>query len=193
MTQLLKEIIKKNIKVDGKDLHLLDDYFKPKKIAKGSFLLKEGEVFHAAVFVQNGLFRTFVIDENGTEHIVQFATQGMWTGDLASFISGKPSKFYTEALEESEILTITKNEWENLLQKAPFYLDFHRKLLEKGLFSLQERLLESYSVDARKKYLNLIHTFPDIIQRVPLYMIASYLGMSRETLSRVRKHLTDKK
>ena len=193
MTQLLKEKIKKYVSVEDKDLKLIDDYFKSKAIAKGTYILKSGEVFHSAAFVQNGLFRTFIIDENGAEHIIQFASQGLWTGDLASFISRKPSKFYTEALEDAEILTITKEDWEKLLQKAPFYLDFHRKLLEKGLFSLQERLLESYSVDATKKYLNLIQTFPDILQRVPQYMIASYLGMSRETLSRVRKHLSDKK
>jgi len=193
MTQLLKEIIRKYVRVEDKDLNLIDEYFNSKKIAKGLHLLRDGEVFHSAAFVQNGLFRTFVIDENGTEHIVQFATKGMWTGDLASFISGRQSKFYTEALDNSEILTITKGDWEMLLQKAPFYLDFHRKLLEKGLFDLQERLLESYSVDATKKYLNLIQTYPDIIQRVPQYMIASYLGMSRETLSRVRKHLSSNK
>lgn len=75
------------------------------------------------------------------------------------------------------------------MEEAPFYLDYHRKLLERSLIATQDRLLESYSVDAMKKYLKLLKTLPDILQQVPQYMIASYLGMSRETLSRIRRQL----
>lgn len=121
---------------------------------------------------------------------MQFAFPGWWTGDLGSFISGETTKFFVEALENSEALTISKKSWDELLDKAPFYLDYHRKLLERGLVATQNRLLEAYSTDATKKYLHLIESFPDILQRVPLYMIASYLGMSRETLSRVRSQLS---
>lgn len=190
---LLKEVIKKYVNAADKDLALLDTYFKIKLIPKTAYLHKNGEVFHNAAFVQKGLFRTFIIDDDGVEHTLQFASRGWWAGDLGSFISGMPSKFFAEALEDSEILTIEKSNWDSLLKEAPFYLDYHRRLLEKGLIATQNRLLESYSTNASQKYIKLLKTFPDILQRVPHYMIASYLGMSRETLSRVRKQLATEK
>lgn len=189
MTELLCEKIKEYVALKDKDIALLDTYFKSDKIKKGSFLHRDGEITQYATFVQKGLFRTFIIDEQGVEHILQFAMSGWWTGDLASFISRKPSRFNVEALEDSDILFISKKSWDSLLEEVPFYLDYHRKLLERSLIATQERLLESYSVDAKKKYLHFLKTYPDVLQRVPQYMVASYLGMSRETLSRVRRQL----
>ena len=189
MTELLRHKIKEYVIVEEKDLALLDDYFQYKKLQKGDYLHHEGDLIHDASFVESGLFRTYIIDEQGVEHILQFAMAGWWTGDLGSFITGKPTTFYVEALEDSEVLRISKESWNILLERAPFYVDYHRRLLERGLVATQNRLLEAYSVDAKKKYLHLLNTFPDILQRVPQYMIASYLGMSRETLSRVRKQL----
>ncbi len=189
MTELLFEKIKEYVRVEDGDIVLLNAYFKFEKVKKGAFLNRDGEVAQYATFVQKGLFRTFIIDERGTEHILQFSMAGWWTGDLASFISRKPSRFYVEALKDSEILIISKESWDSLMEEAPFYLDYHRKLLERSLIATQDRLLESYSVDAMKKYLKLLKTLPDILQQVPQYMIASYLGMSRETLSRIRRQL----
>lgn len=193
MTQLLKKKIKELIPVDDKELPIIDDFFKYKTLDKGDFLFRDGDAVNHATFVNSGLFRTYIIDEHGTEHILQFALPGWWTGDLGSFISGTITKFNVEALENSEVLIISKESWNELLDQAPFYLDYHRKLLERGLVATQNRLLETFSTDASHKYQQLLETFPDILQRVPQYMIASYLGMSRETLSRVRKHLLEKK
>ncbi len=193
MTHLLKEKIKELIAVDDEALPLIDNFFKYKTLAKGDFLYRDGDTVNYASFVNTGLFRTYIIDELGTEHILQFALPGWWTGDLGSFISGTTTKFYVEALENSEVLIISKESWDELLGSAPFYLDYHRKLLERALVATQNRLLETFSTDASHKYQQLLESFPDILQRVPQYMIASYLGMSRETLSRVRKHLFEKK
>lgn len=193
MNELLFQKMREYVNLEDKDELLLNNYFQYKAVAKGVFLFKEGDAVRNAAFVKSGLFRSYIIDEQGTEHILQFALPGWWTGDLGSFISGTTTKFYVEALESSEILTITKDSWDELLDKAPFYLDYHRKLLERGLVSTQNRLLESFSTDAAKKYRQLIKSFPDILQRVPLYMIASYLGMSRETLSRVRSQILNRK
>jgi len=190
--ELLYEKIKEYVTAEDQDLNLIDAYFQHQKIKKGTLLNKDGEVTRHAIFVVKGLFRTFIIDEQGVEHILQFSMPGWWTGNLASLLSGKPSRFFVEALEDAEILIISKDAWNSLLEKAPFYLDYHRKLVERSLIATQDRLLEAYSVDARKKYLHLLETFPDILQRVPQYMIASYLGMSRETLSRVRRQLARK-
>jgi len=193
MIELLCTKIKEYVEPNFEDFEILKEYFQLMKLNKGDFIIKEGNNVNLAVFVNSGLFRTYIIDEQGVEHILQFALPGWWTGDLGSFLSGESTRFYVEALEYSEVLAISKISWDELLKKAPFYLDYHRKLLEKGLVSTQNRLLETYSTDAAKKYLNLIETFPDILHRVPQYMIASYLGMSRETLSRIRSHLNNKK
>ncbi|MBS1783649.1 MAG: Crp/Fnr family transcriptional regulator [Bacteroidetes bacterium] len=193
MNDLLFQKIKEYVELQEEDIELLDHYFECKAIQKGEVIYQEGDVVKNAFFVKSGLFRTYIIDEQGVEHILQFALPGWWTGDLGSFISGSSTKFFVETLEDSEVLTIKKSDWDNLLKEAPFYLDYHRKLLEQGLIATQNRLLEAYSTDATKKYLHLLETFPDILQRVPQYMIASYLGMSRETLSRVRRQLSNKK
>lgn len=193
MSDLLFQKIREYVKLEDEDILLLEKYFQFKMLDKGDYLFKDGDAVNHATFVNSGLFRTYIIDEHGTEHILQFALPGWWTGDLGSFISGATTKFYVEALENSEVLTITKKSWDELLDKAPFYLDYHRKLLERGLVSTQNRLLETFSTDASHKYRQLMETFPDILQRVPLYMIASYLGMSRETLSRVRNQMVNKK
>lgn len=193
MSDFFYKQISEHIDLKEKDIDLLNAFFQSKKILKGSYLLREGEICRNAFFVLEGLFRTFIIDEHGNEHILQFSMRGWWAGDLASFITNEPSKFNVEALEDSEILWISKSSWEILLEKIPQYVDYHRKLLEKGLFVTQNRLIESFSVDAKIKYQNLIKTFPDIFTRVPQYMIASYLGMSRETLSRVRSQLAAQK
>lgn len=193
MTELLIKKIREYVIADEQDIAVLDALFVAGTIEKGAFLHRDGDIVQHAVFVEKGLFRTFIIDEQGVEHILQFAMEGWWTGDLASFITGKASRFYIEALEDSEILRISKASWGTLLEKAPFFLDYHRKLVERSLIATQERLLESYSVDARQKYIRLLQSFPDILQRVPQYMIASYLGMSRETLSRVRSQIASEK
>ncbi|HOJ08188.1 MAG: Crp/Fnr family transcriptional regulator [Ignavibacteriota bacterium] len=193
MSDLLIQKIKEYVELKDEDFLLLEKYFQKKTMAKGDFLFREGDAVHHAIFVNSGLIRTFIIDEQGTEHILQFALPGWWTGDLGSFISGATTKFFVEALENSEVLSISKQSWDELLDKAPFYLDYHRKLLERGLVAIQNRLLETFSTDASQKYQQLMETFPDILQRVPLYMIASYLGMSRETLSRVRNQMVKKK
>lgn len=193
MSDLLLQKIKEYVELKDEDFLLLEKYFQKKTMAKGDFLFREGDAVHHAIFVNSGLIRTFIIDEQGTEHILQFALPGWWTGDLGSFISGATTKFFVEALENSEVLSISKQSWDELLDKAPFYLDYHRKLLERGLVAIQNRLLETFSTDASQKYQQLMETFPDILQRVPLYMIASYLGMSRETLSRVRNQMVKKK
>lgn len=192
MKDLLFQKIKEHIELKEEDINLLNNYFECKQIYKGEYVYKEGDIVKTTLFVQSGLFRTYIIDEQGAEHILQFALPGWWAGDLGSFISGSSTKFFVEALEDSEVLTISKKSWDELLEKAPFYMDYHRKLLEKGLVATQNRLLEAYSTDASRKYLKLLETFPDILQRVPQYMIASYLGMSRETLSRVRSKITNK-
>lgn len=171
---------------------LLNNYFSYTEINKGDFLYQEGDFVGYSTFVESGLLRTYLVNEQGIEFTIQFAMKGWWIGDLASVITGEPSRFNVQALENTKVLTIPKDLFDKLLKEAPFYLNYHHKLLERSVIATQNRLIESYSVNAKEKYLSLLKSFPDIFQRVPQYMIASYLGMTPETLSRIRGQIASR-
>jgi CRP-like cAMP-binding protein len=162
-------------------------HFKLLQVVKGKPTLRAGETAMHASFVIKGLFRTYVLDGNGQEHILQFSLPGWWCGDLGSFTSGSPSRFNVEALEDAEILQISRSSWDVLVSDVPAFAQYQLRIMENNLVAVQNRLVESISLDARTRYDHMLAHFPDIFQRVPQYMIASYLGMSRETLSRVRR------
>jgi CRP-like cAMP-binding protein len=119
--------------------------------------------------------------------------EGWWAGDLYSFLTTEPSVYNIEALEECELLLISKSSWDLLLEKIPAFERYFRILIQNNLIATQRRLMGSLSQSAEEKYLRLTNSFPDCLQRVPQHMIASYLGITRETLSRVRGQLAAKK
>jgi CRP-like cAMP-binding protein len=145
------------------------------------------------VFVEKGALRSYTIDEKGNEHIVQFAIEGWWTSDMYSFITGEPSVYNIDVLEDSELLLLSNPSQEELLQKVPKFEKYQRLLVQAAYIALQRRLVLSLSQTAEEKYTRLLNTYPDIIQRVPQHMVASYLGITPETLSRIRKQISDRK
>jgi CRP-like cAMP-binding protein len=165
----------------------------PKKVRKRQYLLQEGDVCKYGAFVENGTLRSFTIDEKGHEHIVQFAIEGWWISDMYSFITGEPSVYNIEALGNSELLLLTHASQEELLRRVPKFERYLRLLVQGAYIALQRRLVLSLSQSAEEKYTKLIHTYPDIVQRVPQHMIASYLGITPETLSRIRKQISERR
>jgi CRP-like cAMP-binding protein len=139
------------------------------------------------------MLRTYTIGEKGNEHILSFTMEGWWTADLYSFFTGEPSLYNIEALENCELLLLAKSSWDILLKKIPAFERYFRVIIQNNLISMQRRLLGSMSETAQEKYTKLITTFPGCIQRVPQHMIASYLGITRETLSRIRKQIATQK
>ena len=144
-------------------------------------------------FVEKGMLRTFTVDEKGNEPILQFSSEGWWVADLYSFLTDEPSIFNIEALEDCELLLITKQSWDILLEKVPAFERYFRILIQNNLIATQRRLLGTMSETAEEKYTKLINNFPGCIQRVPQHMIASYLGITRETLSRIRSQMAARK
>lgn len=189
MYELLFEKISGNIEISEEDFNYCKTLFQPKKLRRKRFLLGEDEVCKYTAFVEKGLLRSYIIDDKGAEHILQFALEGWWTSDLSSFLTGEPSRFYIEALEDCELLLITKPSWNLLLEKIPAFERYFRMLIENNLIVTQRRLIASFSNTAEEKYQLLVQNFPHILQRVPQHMIASYLGITRETLSRVRAQI----
>lgn len=167
--------------------------FVPKKLRKRQYLLQEGDVCKYTVFVEKGLLRSFIVDDKGNEHILQFAFEGWWMADLYSFFTEEPSPYHMDAIEDSELLMIDQESWENLLNQVTVMERYFRILIQNNLIATQRRLMGTMSETAEEKYIKLTENFPEFLQRVPQHMIASYLGMTRETLSRTRSHMAQKK
>lgn len=193
MYELLYKKITETISLTDEEFDFCKTLFVPKKLRKRQYLLQEGDVCRYTTFVSNGLLRSYTVDEKGTEHILQFAFEGWWMGDLYSFLTEEPSMFNMEALEDCELLLITKPSWELLLDKIPAFERYFRILVQNNLIATQKRLMGTLSETAEQKYTNLIKNFPGCLQRVPQHMIASYLGITRETLSRIRSQMASRK
>lgn len=193
MFELLHKKFSQNILITEDDFSFCKTLFLPKKLRKRQYLLQEGDIGKYTAFVEKGILRTYTVDDKGTEHIIQFAQEGWWTADLYSFLTNEPSSFNTEALEDCELLLITRPSQDILLEKIPSLERYFRILIQNNLIATQRRLMGTMIETAEEKYIKLLKTQPDCVQRVPQHMIASYLGITRETLSRIRSQMASRK
>lgn len=173
--------------LSAQELEKIQLAFIPKKFRKKQYILQEGDHSKYHCFVCKGCLRMFRVDEKGQEHIFQFAIENWWTSDRESIISGKPSKYNIEALEDTDVLMITQAAMDELTEAVPAVKQMLHNLQQNNVIATQNRIHAAISYTAEEKYLNFVKTYPDIFQRVPQQMIASYLGITRETLSRIRK------
>lgn len=193
MFELLHKKITSLVSITDDEFDLLKTLFIPKKIRKRQYFLQEGDICKYQAFVEKGILRSYTVDEKSAEHILQFASEGWWMADLSSYLTNEPSFLNVDAIEDSELLLITKPSWELAMEKIPRLEHYFRIILQKHLVSTQKRLLQSLSETAEEKYIRFSNTYTECLQRVPQHMIASYLGIKRETLSRVRKQLAVQK
>jgi len=157
-----------------------------KKLRRRQYLLQEGDVWRYNAFVQKGLLRTYRVDDKGQEHIIQFSAENWWAGDRYSYLSETPARYAIEALENTDVVLIAKNDYDSLLEALPAFNTFARMLLERTFVAAQNRIHADISFSAEERYQDFIKTHPTLLNRVPQHMIASYLGLKPETLSRVR-------
>ena len=193
MFDRLFESIAGKVSLTTNEYEICKTLFIPKKLRKRQFLLQKGDVCKYTAFVEKGILRSYTTDDKGNDHILQFALEGWWMGDLYSFLTNEPSIYDMDALEDCELLLITQPSWEELFEKVPAMERYFRILIQNNLIATQRRLMGAMSQTAEEKYLQLVDTFPDCIQRVPQHMIASYLGITRETLSRTRSQLASRR
>ena len=186
MFDIFRKYLEDKITLTNEDYELIESVSLFKKLRKRQYLLQAGDVCRFHAFVCKGFLRYYYVTEKGQEHIMQFAPENHWIGDRASMDSGLPSKYDIDAIEESEIVLLKKEDFEMIRKTIPAFNDFVNETLKKNAVVLQERIHANISLSAEEKYSDFISKYPSIINRVPLHMIASYLGVSAETLSRVR-------
>lgn len=172
---------------------LVKRYLTPKRLRRKQYLLQEGDICKHLCVVEKGALRSYVLDEKGDEHITAFALEGWTMGDLFSFIKEEPATLNIDALEDCELVLISKPAHDELLQKLPKYETYIRKLMTDAYMALQKRTTNMISLPLEERYNALTQMYPNIVQRVPQHMIASFMGLSPETLSRVRSRITNKK
>lgn len=170
----------------------IKSYLTAKKLRKRQYLLQEGDVCKAIAFIEKGALREYSVDDNGNEHIIQFGLEGWVISDLYSFITGEPATYNIDAIEDAELVLISKSAHEELLEKSPKYETFTRINITGSYLAMQKRLTNIISSSLEERYTNFTALYPNIVQRVPQHMIASYMGLTPETLSRIRRKISSK-
>ncbi len=184
--------LKNHIQLTEAEEEILASYLTKRKYLKGQYLLQAGDVCRHQTFILSGKVRTFCLDDNGNEHIITFGIENWWVGDLKSFSSQTAADFNIHCLEQTEVLQISYPNLQQLYKLIPKMDKFFRIILQNAYASLQRRIVRNYSLSAKERYLLFREEYPQIAQRVPLYMVASYLGITKEFLSHIRSDLSKK-
>jgi len=166
--------------------------FQPKSLKKRQFFLQEGEVCKYMGFIVNGAMRQYSVDDKGVEHIVNLSIENWWVGDRESWVMLAPSIYNIDAWEDTDMLVITRADFLETLQHIPVLHEVIKSIDEKHAIATQRRLTASISLPAEQRYAELEKTYPEFLQRFPQHVIASYLGITKETLSRVRNKAVKK-
>jgi CRP-like cAMP-binding protein len=182
-----EKYIKENVKLSDGDLELILSVAGEKAVRRKQLLLEEGEVCRHKIFICKGLLRTYRTREDGSEHVMMFSPETWWTTDPESLNNQTPSLYYIDALEDSEVLLWTKKDFDMLCAQIPALKAYSEKLISVNLNIGRQRIFSALSATAEEKYDEFVASYPNIFARIPLHMVASYLGVSLKTLSRIRQ------
>ena len=171
----------------NEEMALIKQAFIPKKLRKKQYFLQSGDVCKYFAFIVKGAMRQYSIDEKGAEHIIQLAIENWWIGDRESYLMLTPSVYNIDAWEDAELLLIARAELLELFQQIPAVTLMARQMDDRNSMANQRRLNASISYSAEKRYVDFTECHPELLQRFPQHLIASYLGITKETLSRIRK------
>ncbi|OEJ99391.1 hypothetical protein A8C32_04520 [Flavivirga aquatica] len=187
--QPLLNYISKYIVLSKKDEAVLMSKLIYRKYLKGQYIAQQGDVCKYECFVISGCTKMFFADEEGQEHIVMFSIEDWWTADMGSFITQTPADYNVQCIENTELVLFSYDVIEELYTEIPQLERFFRKIIEKAFVASQKRIVRSFSLSAKDRYLYFRNQYPKIEQRIPQYMIASYLGITKEFLSKIKGQL----
>jgi CRP-like cAMP-binding protein len=189
MLDSFKTNFQSNSNLTDEQFHSISGSLQFKTVEKGTILLHQGDICHYSFFVSKGLLRSYTIDQTGKEHIIQFAAENWIISDRSSFYFNEPSQLFIDAIEETEIVFIDKNFINAAAESSVAFRQHDTTALHNHIRQLQKRVNLLLGATAEQRYLDFIAIYPSLTLRIPQWMIASYLGITPETLSRVRKEL----
>jgi CRP-like cAMP-binding protein len=185
----LLNYIAQYVTLTNKEEDFLTSRLSSRKYLKGQYILQQGDISQTECFIISGCTKMFYLDDNGQEHIIMFSIEDWWTSDLGSFISQTPSDFNVQCLENTEIIQFSYDNIEEIFSKIPKLERFFRKIIEKAFVASQKRIIRNFCLTAKERYVIFRNSYPKIEQRIPQYMIASYLGITKEFLSKIKSQL----
>lgn len=187
MMSELEIYINQCVQLPAEELREIEASFERKIVPKKTVLLQAGEVCKFEAFIVRGCVKTYFIDKKGLEIVLTFSTENWWVSDISSFENQEPTKMFIRTLEDTELLFLTPETKDKLLTNYPALERMFRLMVQRHLNSYQERLFGNIARTAQERYQNFLKKFPALPQRIPQHLIASYLGISPEFLSRLRK------
>lgn len=176
----------KLIKLDEQEQDCFLSLLQEKKLQRKEFLLHEGDICEHSAFVLSGCLRAYSVDENGVEHILQFAPQNWWITDMFSILSGKPAHLNIDALEDSEVLILSKSNQELLYEKVPKFERYFRILIQNSTVASRQRVLDNLELSAKERFAKFCKTYPSLINSLPQKQIAAYIGVTPEFMSKMK-------
>ncbi|KAB1068687.1 Crp/Fnr family transcriptional regulator [Tamlana haliotis] len=187
--QPLFDYIRNHVTLTSEEETFLASKVSYRKYLKGQFVVQQGDVCKYESFVISGCTKTYYVDTEGQEHIVMFSVEEWWTADLGSFITQTPADYNIQCIENTELIMISSDDIEELYIKIPKLERFFRRVIERALAASQKRIIRSFSMSAKDRFLYFREKYPQIEQRIPQYMIASYLGITKEFLSKIKSQI----
>jgi len=185
----LLDYINKYINLTVEEETILLSKINHRNYLKDQYIVQQGDICKSANFIISGCTKTFYMDKEGQEHIVMFSIEDWWTSDLGSFITQTPADFNVQCLESTELIQFTFDNLEELYAEISKLERLFRKIIERAFVASQKRIIRNFSLTAKERYLIFKEAYPKIEQRVPQYMIASYLGITKEFLSKIKSQL----
>jgi len=189
MYESLRAYFESKLSISEAQFAVVAQALTPKSVRKNELVVWQGEVERRGAFVVKGCLRSYVVDKKEKEHILQFAPENWWISDQYSMLRGLPAMFSIDAVEDSEVLLFGPDFFPLLQTIGPEFQAFFHTLLQNSVASMLRRLISTLSATAEERYLEFLQMYPTLVQRLPQRMIAAYLGITPESLSRVRKEL----
>ena len=187
--QPLLDYIKIRIDLTPKEEAFLESKVTFRKYLKGQYVIQQGDICKYECFVISGCTKTFYLDQEGQEHMVMFAIENWWTADMGSFITQTPADYNVQCLENTELILFSYDELEELYAEIPKLERLFRQIVERAFVASQKRIVRNFSLTAKERYLYFKNQYPQIEERIPQYLVASFLGITKEFLSKIKSQL----
>ena len=181
--------IERIVPLTEEEREILLSHITYRKLLKGQFLVQQGDICRYSGFVLSGCTKTFYVDDDGQEHVIMFSVEDWWASDIGSYITQSPADFNVQCLENTEFALLAYENQEALLEAIPKMERFFRKIIEKAFAASQKRIVRNFSMSAKDRYLFFRSQYPLMEQRIPQYLIASYLGITKEFLSKIKSQI----